>query len=272
MAEMTLEQKRAIALARARLRVARVAELEGKSLSVAPASAADMAIGSMPVRAAMGAAQAAVGGPFQFGANLGDKLAEKIGMEPVVGKWVNRKQQELGASKRRGMNALGASGFDWAGLGGAVIAGGAKPLTGGVVPGLREAATSIPGKVAQGGVIGTTFGAMAPVTADDYDEAAKLNAAAGGFFGAAVPLTAAGVKAGYRTAEEYLPKIPFLTRAPGIDIVSGRILNLAAGDRRPAVVAALKGNRQIVPGSSPTAGEAASPAGSAEFSGIQEVV
>lgn len=58
----------------------------------------------------------------------------------------------------------------------------------------------------------------------------------------------------------------------GIERAVGRTAVEAAGPKRQAVIEALKRNQQIVPRSMPTAGEAAAPAGSAEFSGLQRVV
>ena len=58
----------------------------------------------------------------------------------------------------------------------------------------------------------------------------------------------------------------------GVDRAVGRAAVNAAGPKSQAVIEALKQNRQIVPGSMPTAGEAAASAGSAEFSGLQNIV
>lgn len=58
----------------------------------------------------------------------------------------------------------------------------------------------------------------------------------------------------------------------GIERAVGRTAVEAAGPKRQAVIDALRQNRQIVPGSMPTAGEAAAGAGSAEFSGLQRAV
>lgn len=57
----------------------------------------------------------------------------------------------------------------------------------------------------------------------------------------------------------------------GIERSVGRTAVQAAGPKLQAVIDALRQNRQIVPGSAPTAGEVAAPAGSAEFSGLQRV-
>ena len=53
---------------------------------------------------------------------------------------------------------------------------------------------------------------------------------------------------------------------------AGALAGDVAGDRRAAVVAALKGHKNTLPGSVATAGQAALPAGSAEFAALQEMV
>lgn len=58
----------------------------------------------------------------------------------------------------------------------------------------------------------------------------------------------------------------------GIDRAVGRTANAAAGPDQQAIIKALRQNEQIVPGSMPTAGQAAAPVGRAEFSGLQEAV
>lgn len=58
----------------------------------------------------------------------------------------------------------------------------------------------------------------------------------------------------------------------GINRAVARTANAAAGPDKQAIIAALKANQQIVPGSAPTAGQAAAQVGRAEFSGLQEVV
>src|SRR3990167_9545755 len=77
-------------------------ELENSQ--VQPASATDKFIGNPVFRAALGASTVLTT-PFQLGANIGDKAAEALGLEPVVGKWTNEKIAELEAMKRRGMAA-----------------------------------------------------------------------------------------------------------------------------------------------------------------------
>ena len=74
----------------------------------------------------------------------------------------------------------------------------------------------------------------------------------------------AAYKAGRNFVDPWLPG--------GVDRAVGRTALEAAGPKRQAVIEALRQNKQLTPGSMPTAGEAAAPAGSAEFSGLQRVV
>ncbi|MCR4307651.1 MAG: hypothetical protein NUV80_03750 [Candidatus Berkelbacteria bacterium] len=69
-----------------------------------PATATEKFLGNPVTRAALGASSVLTA-PFQLGANIGDKAAEAMGLEPVVGKWTNEKLAELEAMKSRGMAA-----------------------------------------------------------------------------------------------------------------------------------------------------------------------
>ena len=51
--------------------------------------------------------------------------------------------------------------------------------------------------------------------------------------------------------------------------IKGRAFLEAAGDKADEIIALLRQNKQIVPGSAPTAGQAAVPAGRAEFAALQ---
>lgn len=58
----------------------------------------------------------------------------------------------------------------------------------------------------------------------------------------------------------------------GITAIKNRTLNTIVGDRRQGVIDALGSSRSIVPGSNPTAAEAAVPAGSTELSGLEKLL
>lgn len=73
-----------------------------------------------------------------------------------------------------------------------------------------------------------------------------------------------GINAAKNVIDPWLPG--------GINRAVGRTANAAAGPGQQAIINALRANEQIVPGSMPTAGQAAAPVGRAEFSGLQEAV
>lgn len=214
----------------------------------------DMVAGSIPVRAAWGVASPIVGA-FQAGANVGDWLAEKMGNEPIVGKWTAEKIKAFEEMKRRGMGSPDA--WDVAG-GIGTLASGA-----GAVSRLPQAA-GMATRIAQGVGAGAGMGAATPSTVSGIDETIK-NALIGGGVGGAIPLVSPvagwlGQKA-YRVAME-----PWMN--PGA--IKARTYMAAAGDQSDEIINALRAAKEIVPGSVPTAGQAAANVGRAEFSGLQE--
>lgn len=219
---------------------------------------AELIAGASPTRFAMSAASPLMAA-LQIGANImgGDAARD-------VNAWI----ANLEGMKRRGMEAYGRN-YDIAGTVGAV----ANPV-GLATTGALPAATTLGGRVAQGAAVGAGYGAATPVVdAEDGFWAEKgAQAGVGAAVGGAVPLVASAVKntvlpvvrGAYHAVEPHLPG--------GTERVMARTLNQAAGDRQPQVVAALQSPTELVPGSRPTAGEAAAPAGSAEFSALQRVV
>jgi hypothetical protein len=251
------------------------------------ASDVDKAVGSVPGRVALGAASLPAG-LVQLGANIGQGLANLTGITGKFGKTEYRPHVEGGPetapgnlplnipdandinkgikaveeSKKRGMAANGKDGFDFAGLGGQILTGGLA--TGGPV------ATTLLGRAAQGAGIGALFGAGTPVTngGENFARDKSIQIGVGTAVGAAAPPALEGIKAAakgaYNIVEPHLPG--------GVERIAGRTANELAGDRKQAVIDELLKNRQIVPGSNPTAGEAAVPAGSSEFSALQKIV
>ena len=78
-----------------------------------------------------------------------------------------------------------------------------------------------------------------------------------------------------------MPKMPGIVQKPlnyaqnlfgSTEGRAGRLASDVAGSNQDAVIAALRAHQNQVPGSAATAGQAALPAGSAEFSALQEVV
>jgi len=219
------------------------------------ASAGDIVAGLPATRMIVGAAAPLIGAA-QLGANVGDWIAGKMGQDPVLGKFLAEKVGEYEAAKKRGMVALGDTGPDVAG----VVAGG---VTGGAALRGVAPAASWGGRVAQGTAVGAGAGATTPSSTPGIEQSllqAGGGAAIGGGVPAVAPIIAKGGRAAYRTLIE-----PMVDPAS----IKGRAYSEAAGNKAPEIIAALRANQEIVPGSLPTAGEAATSAGRAEFSALQ---
>ena len=115
------------------------------------------------------------------------------------------------------------------------------------------------------GALGGAMGALRPVAGD---ESRLANMGEGAALGVAIPAAISGggnlARMGKNIVDPWLPG--------GINRTIGRTASAAAGPEKQAIIKALKSPQQIVPGSLPTAGEAAAPIGRAEFSGLQEVI
>lgn len=163
-------------------------------------------------------------------------------------------------AKTRGMQEYGDGGYDIAGLAGTVVSP-AFLKAGQLVP----AAQSYFGRVGQGAAIGAVAGATAPVTSgEDFGHEKALQTGLGATIGGAIPAVATPLKAVGKVAYHGLIE-PWANPAA----IKGRAYLEAAGNRGRYILELLRQNRQIVPGSAPTAGEAAAPAGSAEFAALQ---
>lgn len=180
-------------------------------------------------RAAVGAASPILG------------VMEQIGMTSPEGR------RQLQAMQARGNEALGL------GLGGAVSEIGGAILS----PAFLGAAKAMPAaanlgqRASQGAALGALGGLTTP-------ENQMSNAAVGAALGGAIPpIMALGGK-GASIASSFVPSIR-----------KENFYKAAAGDKAEEIIDLLRRNEQIVPGSMPTAGQAASPAGRAEFSAIQ---
>lgn len=219
------------------------------------ASAGDIFAGLPATRMLAGAA-APIVGAAQIGANIGDYISEKMGQDPVLGKYLAEKIGEYEASKKRGMAALGDTGVDLAGL---AAGGGTVGLAlRGVAP-----ATSYLGRIAQGTAVGAGAGATTPTATPGLAETGKqtaIGATLGGAIPAITPIITKGSQAVYRALIE-----PFTNPTA----IKGRAYMEAAGEKAPEIINALRANVPVVPGSLPTAGEAAISAGRPEFSALQ---
>ena len=238
-----------------------VAERPAESAPVAQsawdkASKGDIIAGLPATRTIAGIA-APVVGALQAGANIGDWISEKLGQDPVLGKYIAEKVGEYEASKQRGMAALGNAGPDILGLAGSAGTGAAA---------LRNIAPAVSwgGKILQGGAVGAGAGATTPSVTPGIDQTlmqAGAGAALGGGVPAVAPVIAKTGKAAYRTLLE-----PMLDPQS----IKGRAYMEATGSKTPQIINALRTNQELVPGSQPTAGAAASGVGRAEFSALQK--
>jgi len=190
-----------------------------------------------------------------------EKMAAMPGYEAAVAN-VDRQivaiEQELAKLQAQGREDT--AGFDVAGTAGAVV----SPAFLGAAKALPAAAT-LTGRMAQGAALGGVAGLTAPVVnEDDFASAKTLQMLVGTLGGAVVPifttLAAKGGKAVYRALIEPLVNP---------DAIKQRAFLEAAGDKADDIVKLLRENKELVPGAKPTAGEAAVPAGRAEFAGLQ---
>lgn len=242
-------------------------EAAAAAFGPAPATTDDKILGSVPGRVALGVSQLALG-PLQLGANIGSFLnrnvvapvADALGAEETArlardprfdaGRVANEVQRDLDASKKRGMAAAGKDpeSFDWAGLVGSV--GGGAGLAS-----KAKLATSVVGKILQGGATGAAFGAGAPVTAEDGDYWGTkfLQTGLGAAFGAAIPATISLGSWAWNTSKG----ISNLFTKKGAEKIATEFQKDIVGEGNLApVVAKLRSFQQTVPGPSPTAAEA----------------
>lgn len=229
------------------------------------ASKGDIVAGLPATRMIAGAVSPVVGA-LQVGVNTGDWLSEKLGNSSALGPWLAKQIGDYEAAKKRGMAALGDTPTDIAGIVGSMATGAAALK--GIMP-----ATTYLGKIAQGAGIGAAAGATTPSAMPGLAETGK-QAAAGAALGGGIPAVAPAVigmgKAGYHMLVEPLTEA-------GRTAIKGRAYAEAAGSKAPEILAALRAPTNgpnppgvLVPGSMPTAGQAAVPAGSAEWSALQK--
>lgn len=169
---------------------------------------------------------------------------------------------ERQTAELRAMMRPDTTGVDVAGLAGAVL----SPAVLGTMK--IPAAASMLGRAGQGAAIGAGFGAAAPVTdGGDYWATKAAQVGTGALLGAAVPpaidLARKGITLGRNILDPMLPG--------GAERAAARVLAEAAGPKRAAIEAELAKDQVFVPGSQPTAAEAAARAGSPEFSALQKI-
>jgi len=218
------------------------------------ASGADIVAGLPLTRAVMG-----VGAPVIGLAQLGVNIAEKFGLDPKFGQAIAEHVSTLQGMKVRGMAALGEPSSN------DLIGGAASMALPGVgLSGKMAPATSYLGRVAQGAGVGGAAGLTTPSATSGLEaqlEQGVSGAVLGGGIPAVAPAVAAVARGGYRSMVE-----PWLN--PGA--IRGRAYLEAAGEKAPQIYNALIKNEQLVPGSMPTAGQAAVGANRPEWSAFQK--
>lgn len=227
---------------------------------------AEFAAGLGPTRLALGAASPALG-LIQLNSNLQDRIYKAIGIPFRPGEMVNDYLARLEEMKQQGRLEQGSKGFDyWETLGNILSPAFIKAA------GIVKPAAGLLGRMGQSGVMGAAAGATAPVT-DAADDPSKYwteksnQTTVGALAGLGIPaVTTLLSKLGTLVWRGLLE--PHLSP----DSIIGRTLLKAAGDKADQVRALLQRNakeKELVPGSEPTAGQAATEAGSTGFSALQ---
>jgi hypothetical protein len=193
-------------------------------------TAADLIAGSVPGRFAVGAASPILG------------AIERLGLRSP------EDRKTLEAMQQRGGAALDAQGAGTV----ADIAGNVLSPAWLAAAKYIPTAATLPGRMAQGAGLGAAGGFLTPT--DDPWTAAGV----GGVLGGLAPAALAGIGKVGSTAANFIPKLR-----------KESFYRAAAGDKADEIIDLLRRNEQLVQGSAPTAGQAASPASRAEFSAIQ---
>lgn len=198
----------------------------------------------------MGASNLAVGGA-QYAANA-------LGIGEGINDAIQRKEAEYQA----GREAAGREGFDAMRLAGNVI----DPVA---VLGMKGMGKVAPAettweRIMQGAGAGGAIGLMSPVTSgNDFEGEKNSQIGAGMTIGGAIPATTALVGGTYNTLKNLIS--PSMGKE-GTQRAALKVINDVLGERRAPVVERLG---QAEAGE--TAAQAAAPAGSAEFAGLQRI-
>lgn len=228
---------------------------EKEAAQLASTNMADVIAANPVTRFALGAASPILG-LYQLGANA-------IGQ----GEGINQRLRDLEAMKERGkkaldsktVNAVGA-GAEFAGELGSTLA----------LPASRAApAKSVLGRIGTGAALGGAQALVNPVTGEgDFLPQKAGQVTTGVLLGGALPPVIDLAKKGGTVLRDIVE--PHLGKS-GLDRSTGRAMRLVTGDKSDAVIDAMVNNRSTVPGTVYTAGQAAVPAGSAEFSALQKL-
>lgn len=258
MAEMTIEQQRALALAKARLRMQQpkrdiAAEIAADPISqgaqnVINATPAELIAGHPVTRFVLGAADPIMGA-VQFARNLVSDTAN-AGISALGGKEKTIGRMDLSQLQgivNRGREAYGSEGFDAMRTMGNVVSP-ASLMAMKLVP-----AATAAGRIAQGAGIGAAAGGAAPVTEEgSYWGPKAAQVATGAALGGAVTGGIEAARGIYNIGKSALEP----AFAKGREAILNRYQQALAGGKQQQMAQALRGAQEIVPGSRPTAGEA----------------
>lgn len=178
---------------------ATVKRVIGAGSATAPSKMGDTIAGLPITRLAMGVASPVIAAG-QLGANIGDKIVEATGGQPMVGKYINEKLADYDAAKQRGMKAAGNEGYDWMGLMGSMLPA-AK-----IAKGVTAALPNMP--IRAGAAAGATVAGAQPVVPTEeegYFEQKGKQIGTGAAVGAAIPAVAKALDLARRGANATTP-------------------------------------------------------------------
>lgn len=134
-------------------------------------------------------------------------------------------------------------------------------LTGGGAAKGLQAATTVGGKIMQGGGLGVLFGGAQPSKDEDQQ---VMNAGLGAAFGAGLPAASKMISTGYNGVKNLVE--PWLKG--GTENMAARALKEAAGIDKNKIISLLDENKQL-PNGGAGAGEVSAPSGNAVFPAVQ---
>lgn len=220
---------------------------EGLAYDAAPptngADAADVLAASVPGRTLLGAASPALG--------ITQLAAHLIGKPKEIDAWINRLEEMKKAGGAEGMDIAGTVGSMAvpAGVGGKILKGGNLLVKSGK-------------GAAAGGVVGLTQPAVGEEAQGDFADTKGKQTAVGAAVGGALPPIGTVLAPIGRALRSI-----FQSGEAG----ASRLLATLVGDKKQAVIDALEKSKSAVPGEKLTAGQAAVPAQSPEFSAMQAI-
>jgi len=201
-------------------------------------------------RAAVGAAKPIIG--------IGQLGLNAIGQ----GEGINREMQNLANTTAKAREYVGSRGIDLADMTG-------QGATMAIPATMMGAAPTAAARIGQGMLFGGGAGAAETVSDPNNYWSQKLAQVGLGTVGGGVlPGAWEAAKAGGRGIRNVAQ--PYMGQW-GADQAAGRLANTVAGDKADDIISLLRQSQPIVPGSNPTAGQAAVPANRAEFNALQQI-